>query len=300
MAKGNALLGYARGSVGDVTFSRVKGQQVSKARNRKPANPKTKRQMLQRASFINPVKFFTQGVQAFYKFAYSDKKVTESDFNAFQRHNAKASYPVTKDEYNSNKVAPIGRYMMTKGKLPGVVLSSDNTHEGCPVLRLVGISIDSTMAVLSQFLIDSFGLSAGDIVTIVAVEQLGVTFSAAGIDFTNAESVTWSIEQFILDTADTRLINTVFTKIAVYDYLNDSFIGPRNYSDAGDGAVCGLAIAVSRETALGLETSTAFIKWDTKTDAYIDLRNTDAEVAKVLTSWGATGEAILQGSIAKA
>ena len=41
MAQGNMLLGMARGSVGDVTFARSARKQVSRARNRKPKNPRT-------------------------------------------------------------------------------------------------------------------------------------------------------------------------------------------------------------------------------------------------------------------
>ena len=50
MAKGNLFLGMGRGSVGDVTFYRADGQQLSRARNRKPRNPKTNAQLIQRAS----------------------------------------------------------------------------------------------------------------------------------------------------------------------------------------------------------------------------------------------------------
>lgn len=48
MGKDNMLLGYARGAVGDVVFSRVEGQQITKARNRAPANPKSYLQALNR------------------------------------------------------------------------------------------------------------------------------------------------------------------------------------------------------------------------------------------------------------
>lgn len=48
MAKDNLFLGYARGSVGDVTFSRVGGQQVARGRNRAPRNPQTPLQLIQR------------------------------------------------------------------------------------------------------------------------------------------------------------------------------------------------------------------------------------------------------------
>lgn len=300
MAKGNALLGYARGSVGDVTFSRVKGQQVSKARNRKPANPKTKRQMLQRASFINPVKFFTQGTQAFFKFAYSDKKVTESDFNAFQRHNAKASYPVTKAEYDSNKVAPLGRYMMTKGKLPAIGVAHYDEEDNCPTFAFGLTTEPTTIGAISAALISKGWVSAGDIVTIVGISVDGVSYDGGDIDFSNAEHPVWNIAQFVVDASSSVLTATAFANFDTGLYDGVWHVLPKLHEDAGDSTICGLAIAVSRETALGLETSTSYIEWNAKADAYIDLRNTDDEVAKVLTSWGATGEAILQGAIAKA
>lgn len=48
MATGNLLLGYGRRSIGDVTFYRSGGQQRSRARNRKPANPRSEKQSIQR------------------------------------------------------------------------------------------------------------------------------------------------------------------------------------------------------------------------------------------------------------
>lgn len=48
MAKDNLFLGYARGKVGDVVFSRLNGQQVSRARNRAPRNPRSVLQIAQR------------------------------------------------------------------------------------------------------------------------------------------------------------------------------------------------------------------------------------------------------------
>lgn len=48
MARGNLFLGYGRGKVGDVVFSRQNGEQVTRARNRAPRNPQSALQMLQR------------------------------------------------------------------------------------------------------------------------------------------------------------------------------------------------------------------------------------------------------------
>lgn len=49
MSKGNLFLGMASGSVGDVTMYRTNGQQIARARNRKPSNPRSDAQLYQRA-----------------------------------------------------------------------------------------------------------------------------------------------------------------------------------------------------------------------------------------------------------
>lgn len=48
MAKGNIFLGMSRGKVGDVVFTRLNGDQVTRVRNRQPKNPQSPTQMLQR------------------------------------------------------------------------------------------------------------------------------------------------------------------------------------------------------------------------------------------------------------
>lgn len=73
MSKGNLFLGFARGKVGDVVFSRQGGEQVARARNRSPKNPQTPLQLLQRvvmksvsaaySMFINIADHSFQGLQ---------------------------------------------------------------------------------------------------------------------------------------------------------------------------------------------------------------------------------------------
>lgn len=48
MAKGNLFLGMARKKVGDVVFYRANGEQITRARNRAPRNPRTAKQSIQR------------------------------------------------------------------------------------------------------------------------------------------------------------------------------------------------------------------------------------------------------------
>lgn len=119
MAKGNMLLGYARGAVGNLVFSRVKGNEVTKARNRQPANPKTSKQVYQRAKFLNAVNFYKRGVQNLFKFAYEDKTQQESDFNAFMRHNVSRAIPVGKGSATESLYPAISNWITSVGSLNG-------------------------------------------------------------------------------------------------------------------------------------------------------------------------------------
>jgi len=113
------LLGYARGAVGNLVFSRVKGNEVTKARNRQPANPKTSKQVYQRAKFLNAVNFYKRGVQNLFKFAYEDKTQQESDFNAFMRHNVSRAIPVGKNTSTEPLYPAISNWITSVGSLNG-------------------------------------------------------------------------------------------------------------------------------------------------------------------------------------
>lgn len=65
MAKGNMFQGMARGKVGDVVFSRLNGQQVSRVRNRNPKNPRTNAQLYQRAIMASVMALYSAGKEIF-------------------------------------------------------------------------------------------------------------------------------------------------------------------------------------------------------------------------------------------
>ena len=82
MAKGNLFLGMGRGSVGDVTFYRADGQQLSRARNRKPRNPKTNAQLIQRAISATVVQAYKAGCVIF-DHSFEGKSVPAGSQRAF-------------------------------------------------------------------------------------------------------------------------------------------------------------------------------------------------------------------------
>lgn len=86
MSKGNLLLGFARGSIGDVTFSRSNGEQVARARNRQPANPNTESQAIQRAVTASVARLYSMG-QSIFNHAFQGLKVGAENQQEFMKRN---------------------------------------------------------------------------------------------------------------------------------------------------------------------------------------------------------------------
>lgn len=82
MAKGNLFLGMGRGSVGDVTFYRADGQQLARARNRKPRNPKSNAQLIQRAISATIVQAYKAG-RIIFDHSFEGKSVPAGSQRAF-------------------------------------------------------------------------------------------------------------------------------------------------------------------------------------------------------------------------
>ena len=65
MAKGNLFLGLGRGSVGDVTFYRKNGEQISRVHTKSVRNPNTDGQLIQRAILATISKAYAAGSTIF-------------------------------------------------------------------------------------------------------------------------------------------------------------------------------------------------------------------------------------------
>ena len=88
MAKGNLFQGMARGKVGDVVLSRLDGQQVSRVRNRNPKNPKTRKQMVQRAIAANIQRLYSLGYDIL-DHSFEGQAVGRGNQRAFAKKNMK-------------------------------------------------------------------------------------------------------------------------------------------------------------------------------------------------------------------
>lgn len=120
MAKGNMILGYLRGAIGDIVFWRAKGQQMARARNRAPSNPRTEYQMTQRAKWANVAKFVKMAPPRFFKYAFEGKGVRLTDYNVFYRENLLRS-PMMSRTASANPAYPaLGNFVLSRGSLPSI------------------------------------------------------------------------------------------------------------------------------------------------------------------------------------
>lgn len=110
MSKGNMLLGYARGKVGDVVMARALGKQQTRAYNDKPKNPKTESQMNQRVKMLNLINFYKFS-KNYLQYEKGGSNTKYSTFNKFVRYNIAATPNyLTKEQFLNNDAIPNGYY----------------------------------------------------------------------------------------------------------------------------------------------------------------------------------------------
>lgn len=300
MSKGSLFWSKARGKLGDVVLSQLKGQQIARAYQPQVANPRSTAQTDQRILFSNAVKFYKHATQNLFKFAYEDKRANESYYNAFMRKNAKVSMLPTRAQYlNSNYPALGNQYLMSQGSLPAIPYTY-NESSGEFELALGSVTSaaeDMTVGEVSTAFISSGFAQAGDIITIVVVSAY-----ISSIDDEGTKAPSWDIVQFIVNTGNTEGFSTYLSKQAkdVLISAKKSSAGAGTISTSDGGGVAGFCMIASREvTGQKLLVSDAYLV-NSKLANEIYQESLQANYRTVaLNSWGRKQEAILQGSIAK-
>lgn len=315
MAKGNPLLGQLRGSVGDVVFTRMGGQQVSRARNRQPQNPQSVGQMIQRARLGSLVQFFTRGQQALFKFAFESKRQNESDYNAFMRYNIKNVSPNTKAGVAAGHPV-FGKYQMCQGTLPELSVRY-NASSGVPMLEMANTPSAATAATLtiaqiSAAMIAFYGLQDGDIITKVTItceNTVAATVAAAIADDSYADGtnrVVWDIKQFRIDSTSTALASTLGDFFTLTNFAggdNEIDLAPEEFDFEDLTYAYGVALIVSRPTPNGVKVSNAFLHCNQAVETAIAFKDDASWLQYVGQSWKASAagesypDAILKGSL---
>lgn len=255
--KGNLFLGMARGSVGDVVFARQKGQQTARARNRQPNNPRTTKQMSNRAKIATMVRFFARSRQNLFNYAFEGKKGNQSDYNAFVSINSKNA-PTNSFLAISQSWPMIGEFFVSQGSLSTPTVAFDAGQRN-PALKLKPLAQSVlptayTIGQLSQQLIDTYSYQNGDYLTFVAIRSQAqpaqtledaIEYKALTSRVINAE---WEIKQMQIDTNSNALVSslgififpgTVADTMSTLQYLDNSNAYAAPY-------VFGTTIVVSR------------------------------------------------------
>lgn len=104
MSKGNLFQGMARGSVGDVTFSRLNGKQIARVRNRNPRNPKTNPQLYGRAIMATVMRAYSAGREIF-DHSFEGVAVGAASQNRFLSLNNRVLREYLAADINNNQTA---------------------------------------------------------------------------------------------------------------------------------------------------------------------------------------------------
>ena len=202
MAKGNMLLGQARGKVGDLVFSRNNGKQVIKARSEVVRNPQTTAQTLQRI-LLNTVSQAYSVMLPICDHSFEGVKVGQDTMAVFMKQNLNRIRARVTNLKNTTggltgfySVAPIGfknvtlnNYIMATGKLPQIKITS--LELSTPGAEVAQIEVPGAPALLTyQDFINAFGLRGGDQITFCQLSY------AAG------EEITFGYSRVILAPVD--------------------------------------------------------------------------------------------------
>lgn len=177
--KGNLFLGFGRKSVGDVVFYKRKGstEQMARARNRKPNNPKTDKQLYQRAIMATVLQAYSAG-KTIFDHSFEGKSVPDGSMRRFMSLNlrklrsaiaedlANPANPTQGHVVAPGAVSPVPfAYRISEGSYANQLLTYDDTTPGSEGFKFPTPDAADTNPALY---LSNHGFVPGDIYTIVA------------------------------------------------------------------------------------------------------------------------------------
>lgn len=310
MSKGSLFFGRATGKLGQIVLSNVKGQQIARAWQPKVANPRTSVQQMQRAKFANAVKFYKRATQNLFKFAYEDKRKTESDYNAFMRHNVVESLVIDRISYDNLNYPALGRWALSSGSM-GLMQCIDydsRTITDACALNAPNAGTDNafkfpegttentaTIANVSEYFKYNFGAQEGDFVTFV-----GINTEIKKASDQPKYGPYWSITQMKIDSADAHLFLETMNKQAANSLGID--IVDREGAiiwKSPESKVVLFGVVLSRVTSSGVLVSTSIIGMNQTGILVVTEISGDTYSQQALNSWLRSSDPILKGSVVK-
>ena len=204
MSKGNMLLGYARGKVGDLVFSRQGGQQVTRARAAQVSNPRTTGQMIQRMIFA-AVSFAYSMLRPICDHSFEGVQYGQRSMSKFFSLNLKAlrAYYPTDQDPDKRPVDGMAFILPSReGAIGcGLQISAGTIPEVAPRVNENGVwagfgkEVETEGALTIAGMLECLGAEVGDQITLVVVtddNQMHLSRYVTRADATTAElSAAW-------------------------------------------------------------------------------------------------------------
>ena len=193
MGKGSLFMGMGRGKVGEIVFSRQDGEQVFRARNRHPRNPRTNKQLVQRAIMATVMSAYSAGrdifdhsFQGYSVGAGCQRRFLSLNANALRTQMAIDFENATPEEALAKVTAPKiqtpipNQYIISEGSLSQTVFTFD-AEGGFYSWTLPAPSANEKVNAYAE----RVGLVAGDIYTFVFIDTSkaddDILFKALGV-----------------------------------------------------------------------------------------------------------------------
>ena len=177
MAKGNMLLGFSRGSVGDLTFYRRNAQQVTRARARVVKNPKTLAQQMQRAIMRTSVEAY-KVLKEICDHSWEGVAYGANSYAEFQKQNmAMLRRLAAAGGENTKSFVPYGfnglvamPWILSKGSISWAGINRENTAASGAVIYFPTTFPESVTisTVTYAYLASALGLRQGDQITLIS------------------------------------------------------------------------------------------------------------------------------------
>lgn len=261
MSKGNMLLGHARGKVGDLVFSRVNGQQVTRARAAVVKNPQTEAQMIQRILLNTVIQAYSR-MSEICDHSFEGVPVGQQSMSVFMRRNLSMLRQHISNEVDIEghlfdeiySFSPIGSneftinpFVLSSGSLPVVNLTEVDVFSGA------SFSVTAAGATLTyNDVITSLGLNRGDQLTFISQQawtdrRAAFNYARVILDPRDSNGNALPLDTAFLDGAAINMPNPRNEGVQLqYSYANGSFT-----FQMSDRSQWGAAVIVSRQKSDG-------------------------------------------------
>ena len=144
MAILNGINTKLRGSIGQYTFQRLNGQTVAKEKVEKKAIPvRTLTQMLRRVRWANIVNMY-RAFEGTLHPSFESKDPRVSDYNMFIQANIGSSNVALSKSEAVQGACVVAPYQITRGQLPGIMVSVDSSHAFTTDVSVGSLSIGAS------------------------------------------------------------------------------------------------------------------------------------------------------------